>query len=225
MNNAEDWCQRALNYQFSDPSLLHRALTHRSASPLNNERLEFLGDAVLDLVISRALFDGMPSVREYGLTRYRAELVRKETLVEVAGSIDLAPWIIVSSGENQSGLRHRDSVLGNAVEAIIGAIFLDGGYSAARQVILSLFHERLGNLPDEEALKDPKTRLQEYLQGRKMPLPEYALVEIDGPDHAHTVAVTCRLSRLGIETTASDTSRRRAEQAAAARALEAIADV
>ncbi len=220
MNDAENWCNAALNYQFSDSGLLTRALTHRSASLDNNERLEFLGDAVLDLTISCELYDGKPMVREGGLSRYRAELVRKETLVELAQKVDLAPHVILGSGEQRSGGRQRDSVLANALEAVFGAILLDGGFDTVDKVILRLFHDRLATLPEEESLKDAKTRLQEYLQARHLPPPEYELLGVTGAAHAQTFEVVCRSSESGIEATATGSSRRRAEQAAASLALE-----
>ena len=223
MNDAENWCEKALNYQFSDSDLLTRALTHRSASLDNNERLEFLGDAVLDLVISRELYDGKPTVREGGLSRYRAELVRKESLVKLAGKAGLAPYIILGSGEQRSGGRQRDSVLANALEAMFGAILLDGGFDAANRAILDLFRDRLTTLPEEEELKDAKTRLQEYLQARNSPPPDYELLGVTGAAHAQTFEVACRIIESGIETTGKGSSRRRAEQVAATVALDNIA--
>jgi len=222
VNDAENWCEKALNYQFSDSGLLTRALTHRSASLDNNERLEFLGDAVLDLAISCELYDGKPTVREGGLSRYRAELVRKESLVKLAGKAGLAPYIILGSGEQRSGGRQRDSVLANALEAVFGAILLDGGFDAANRVILELFRDRLATLPEEEELKDAKTRLQEYLQARHMPPPDYELLGVTGAAHAQTFEVVCRIIDPGTETTGMGSSRRRAEQAAASVALDKI---
>lgn len=223
MNDAENWCARALNYQFSDSGLLTRALTHKSASPDNNERLEFLGDAVLDLTISQKLYEGKPTVREGGLSRFRAELVRKESLVKLAGEAGLAPHIILGSGEQSSGGRQRDSVLANALEAVFGAILLDGGFDAVDRVITELFCDRLATLPEEEELKDAKTRLQEYLQARQCPPPEYDLLGVTGVAHAQTFEVACRSVEPDIESRAKGTSRQRAEQAAALLALEKLA--
>jgi ribonuclease-3 len=223
VNDAENWCKEVLNYQFSDSGLLTRALTHRSASSDHNERLEFLGDAVLDLSISRLLYDVKPNVREGGLSRFRSELVRKESLVELAAGSDMAPHIILGSGEQRSGGRQRDSVLANALEAVLGAILLDGGYDAANRVILDFFDERLASLPDEEELKDAKTRLQEYLQARQLPPPEYEMLGVSGAAHAQTFEVTCRIPDLDMITTDIGSSRRRAEQAAAERALDELA--
>lgn len=221
MNDAGNWCEKALQYQFSDSDLLARALMHSSAAVDNNERLEFLGDAVLDLAISHQLYADKPTVREGGLSRYRAELVRKESLVKLAGKIELAPHIILGSGEQRSGGRYRDSVLANALEAVFGAIFLDGGFDAANRVILKLYQERLATLPDEEELKDAKTRLQEYLQARKIPPPEYNLLGVTGAAHAQTFEVACHIADSDIATTGTGSSRRRAEQAAASLALDA----
>jgi len=222
VNDAGNWCERALNYQFSNSDLLTRALTHSSASLDNNERLEFLGDAVLDLAISRQLYNQKPTVREGGLSRYRAELVRKESLVDLAAEIGLSAHIILGSGEQRSGGRHRDSVLANALEAVFGAILLDSGYAAADRVILGLFGDRLATLPNEEDLKDAKTRLQEYLQARRTSPPDYELLGVTGAAHAQTFEVACRISDPDIETTGKGSSRRRAEQAAASVALEVV---
>ena len=228
VNDAENWCKEVLNYQFSDSGLLMRALTHRSASSDHNERLEFLGDAVLDLAISGSLYESRPNAREGGLSRLRAELVRKESLAELAAASGLARYILLGGGERRSGGRQRDSVLANALEAVFGAILLDGGYDAASRVILEFYGERLASLPDEEALKDAKTRLQEFLQARHNPPPEYELLVVSGAAHAQTFEVVCRIIEAGAETPRLETkgegsSRRRAEQAAATRALEELA--
>jgi ribonuclease-3 len=223
VNDAGNWCEKALKYQFSDSDLLTRALMHSSAAADNNERLEFLGDAVLDLAISHQLYADKPTVREGGLSRYRAELVRKESLVKLAAKIELAPHIILGSGEQRSGGRYRDSVLANALEAIFGAILLDSGFDAANRVILQLYQDRLATLPDEEELKDAKTRLQEYLQARKIPPPEYKLLGVTGVAHAQTFEVACQIEDSGVATTATGSSRRRAEQAAASLALDVCA--
>lgn len=222
MNDAGNWSATVLNYQFSDSDLLARALTHRSASGDNNERLEFLGDAVLDLTISIALYDVKSTVREGGLSRYRAELVRKESLVETANRVGLAPHIILGVGELRSGGRQRDSVLANTLEAVLGAILLDGGFEAANRVILDLFRERLATLPAEDELKDPKTRLQECLQARQLPPPDYELLNVTGAAHAQTFEVACRSRDPELEMRATGSSRRRAEQAAAALLLEEL---
>lgn len=222
MTTSGDWCIKRLGYQFSDSDLLKQALTHRSASSVNNERLEFLGDAVLGLSIARALYDQKPDVREGGLSRFRAGLVRRETLAELAQEIDLGVHIEMGSGERRSGGNQRTSVLANALEAIIGAISLDGGFVAASDVLLHIYSERLANLPDESELIDPKTRLQEYLQGQQLPPPEYSLADVGGAEHARTFRVYCRIPAFDLEVSGNGTSRRRAEQDAATAAVEKL---
>jgi len=222
VSDAGDWCEKALNYRFSESDILTRALTHSSASLDNNERLEFLGDAVLDLAVSQQLYNQKPTVREGGLSRFRAELVRKESLVNLAGNIGLSPYIILGSGEQRSGGRHRDSVLANALEAVLGAILLDGGYDAVERVILELFADRLATLPDEENLKDAKTRLQEYLQARHTPPPDYELLGVTGAAHAQIFEVACQIADPCVKTMGTGSSRRRAEQAAASLAMELV---
>jgi ribonuclease-3 len=215
-----DWCTNRLGYQFSDRQLLERALTHRSASTSNNERLEFLGDAVLGLEIAHALYKFKPDANEGSLSRFRAGLVRRETLAEVAREIEIGAHIEMGAGERRSAGNQRTSVLANALEAVIGAVFLDGGYAAATEVVRRLYVDRLHDLPDESDLIDAKTRLQEYLQARQLPPPAYEIVETSGADHARVFDVTCRISAYDLEFSGHGTSRRRAEQDAAAAALE-----
>jgi len=222
---AEDWCLKLLGYQFSDPILLTQALTHRSASSCNNERLEFLGDAVLGLVIARAVYEKKPETGEGSLSRLRSDLVRRETLVELARELDLGPKILMGAGERRSGGGQQSSVVANALEAIFGAILIDGGFGASSEVIMRVFEQRLADLPDAADVIDPKTRLQEYLQGRQLRPPEYSLKGAVGAAHARTFEAGCRIPELGFETTGTGTSRRRAEQDAAARALEQFEDV
>ena len=220
MTSAAEWCLSVMGYQFADEELLTQALTHRSASSTNNERLEFLGDAMLDLSISRALYDARPDVREGGLTRIRSNLVRRETLGEIAGVTELGSQVILGAGERQSGGQRRTSVLANSLEAIFGAILLDGGFDAANEVILRVFADRLANLPDAADVIDAKTRLQEYLHGRQLKSPVYSLKSAVGAAHSRTFEILCRVPELELERTGTGTSRRRAEQAAAARVLE-----
>jgi ribonuclease-3 len=224
VTSAGAWCKKKLGYQFSDNDLLTRALTHRSASSDHNERLEFLGDAVLGLSVARALFSNRPDAREGTLSRYRSRLVRRETLAEVAAETGLGDWIEMGAGERRSGGNQRMSVLADALEAVLGAIYHDGGYERANEVILQIFAERLANLPAEEELIDPKTRLQEYLQARQQPPPAYSLVDSVGAAHARTFRVICAIAALGLEISGTGTSRRRAEQAAAETALEQFSD-
>jgi ribonuclease-3 len=222
VTKSEDWCNSRLGYQFSDSDLLKQALTHRSASTNHNERLEYLGDALLGLSIARALYDQKPDVREGGLSRFRADLVRRETLAELAREIDLGSCLELGLGERRSGGNQRASALADALEAVIGAIFLDGGFTAANEAVLRVFTSRLENLPAEVDLIDPKTRLQEYLQGKQLPPPEYSLADVSGAEHARSFNVRCKIPAFDLEANGKGSSRRRAEQAAASMALEQL---
>lgn len=213
---------RQLGYDFHDQSLLEQALTHRSAATLNNERLEFLGDGVLNFIIASELYQLKSRYKEGELTRMRASLVRKETLAEIAAELELGLQLVLGSGELKSGGYERDSILGDTVEAILGAIYLDGGFDQCQQVVRRLYATRLANLPDVDQLKDPKTRLQEYLQGRQFELPEYTLVEKSGKPHEQQFRVQCTVRQLNIESCADALGRRRAEQAAAQKVLEKL---
>ncbi|HKJ18104.1 MAG TPA: ribonuclease III [Xanthomonadales bacterium] len=204
-----------INYQFSDPGLLEKALTHRSVGSGNYERLEFLGDSVLDLVIAERLIVLHPKATEGDLSRMRSRLVRADSLRKVASSLDLGKHLRLGIGERKSGGRRRASILGDALEAVIGAIYMDGGYRACQSVILEIFQPSIEDLPDAESLKDPKTRLQEYLQGRGRPLPRYELQEERGADHDKEFSVRCSLRDTEQHAIATGTSRRKAEQAAA----------
>jgi len=222
VTKSEDWCLSQLGYKFSDSGLLEQALTHRSASKNHNERLEYLGDALLGFSIARALYDQKQDVREGGLSRFRADLVRSESLAELAREIDLGTCLQLGIGERRSGGNQRASVLADALEAVLGAIFLDGGFTAADEVVLRIFSSRLENLPDEIDLIDPKTRLQEYLQGKQLPPPEYSLADVSGAEHARSFNVRCKIPAFDLEARGIGTSRRRAEQAAASIALEQL---
>lgn len=211
-----------IDYRFGDPQLLHEALTHRSLGAGNNERLEFLGDSVLNMVIAMRLYELQPDAREGDLSRMRARLVRGSTLAEVAAAINLGQQIKLGEGELKSGGFRRSSILADAFEALLGAIFIDGGYRACRDVILRLFDPLIGDLPDVEELKDAKTRLQEWLQARGRPLPDYSLVAEEGADHAKNFRVRCRLTDDGMAVEQIGRSRRKAEQAAAAEILELL---
>lgn len=206
---------RRLGHDFASPELLDEALTHRSAGGEHNERLEFLGDSVLNCVIAAALYDLRPDVPEGDLTRLRASLVREKTLAQLAAEIDLNQYLRLGPNERRSGVYRRASALADAVEALIGAIYRDAGFEVARGVILRLYEERLATLPDAEDLKDPKTRLQEWLQARNRPLPLYETVDVSGAEHARNFTVRCALSDAGMEETGEGSSRRRAEQNAA----------
>jgi ribonuclease-3 len=211
-----------IDYRFDDPQLLREALTHRSLGAGNNERLEFLGDSVLNMVIAMRLYELQPEAQEGDLSRMRARLVRGSTLAEVASAINLGQQIKLGEGELKSGGFRRASILADAFEALLGAIFIDGGYPACRKVILQLFDSLIVALPDVEELKDPKTRLQEWLQARGRALPEYTLVAEEGADHAKNFRVSCRLVDDGTMVEQCGRSRRKAEQAAAADILELL---
>ena len=211
-----------LNYRFGADNLLDDALTHRSAGRHNNERLEFLGDAVLGLVIAAELYLGDPDPTEGVLTRWRATLVRKQTLAEIAREISLGDYLVLGSGELKSGGRRRDSILADTLEALLGAIYLDGGLPAVQPVIRRLYGERLHTLPNSAELKDPKTRLQEYLQGRGLALPTYSVVDTQGKAHEQLITVQCEIEGMTQVLRATDTSRRRAEQTAASLARDKL---
>jgi len=202
--------------------LLRAALTHRSVGALNNERLEFLGDALLNAIVACELFARKPEAEEGELSRLRAWLVRGETLSEVGKHLNLGSVLRLGEGERKSGGARRASIVADGVEAIIGAVYLDGGYEAARALVLRLLAERLDDLPALEALKDPKTRLQEYLQARQQPLPDYELVHARGADHAREFTVRCRVQDADMCCEATASSRRRAEQQAAEQCLQRL---
>jgi ribonuclease-3 len=208
-----------LGYRFQDPTLLQDALTHRSVGSRNNERLEFLGDAILSFVMAEILYRRAPRATEGELSRLRASLVRGSTLADIARGLDLGEHLVLGSGELKSGGYRRESILADAFEAVLGAIYLDGGFEVCRQFIHDLFRERLARLPSPESLKDPKTRLQEWLQSRGLALPDYEVVEITGEDHDRRFTVSCRVSGLDSAMAGRGTSRRKAEQAAAAKVL------
>jgi ribonuclease-3 len=212
----------ALDHAFEHPELLRQALTHRSYGIPNNERLEFVGDAVLNCVVGRALFERFPDMPEGDLSRMRAHLVNQDTLAQVARRIELGRAIRVGEGEMKSGGTGRASILADAMEAVFGAVFLDGGYDAARRVIDAVYADVLRDADPTTLGKDPKTRLQEWLQAKRLPVPEYAIVATSGEAHSQTFDVECRIPDLGIVARGSGTSRRAAEQDAAQQALGAL---
>jgi ribonuclease III len=217
-----DGLDRKLGYHFCNRQLLECALTHRSAGAINNERLEFLGDAILNFVVASELFRQFPAATEGELSRLRASLVKRETLAALARALDLGAYLRLGSGEMKSGGHRRDSILADALEAVLGAVYLDGGHDVCSRLIAELFQPRIGALPEATSLTDPKTRLQEYLQSRKLPLPSYQVVEVTGEAHAQTFRVQCTLEGLGQTTQGLGSSRRRAEQDAAQRALSLL---
>jgi ribonuclease III len=216
------WVHERLGYAPRDPALFRAALTHRSAAGPNNERLEFLGDAVLNLVIAHQLYASFPQAAEGDLSRLRARLVSREPLAEVAASLELGAMLLLGSGELKSGGFRRQSILADALEALCGAIFLDAGLSAVEPIIARLFAARIAALPAPAALKDAKTRLQEYLQSRNLGLPRYAVLGIEGEDHAQAFTVSCEVPDLRLSVEGGGSSRRRAEQQAAGRMLAEI---
>jgi ribonuclease-3 len=209
-----------LGYQFVQPELLEQALTHRSCKGKHNERLEFLGDAVLGLIIAQTLFSQFPQTREGDLTRMRSALVKGVTLAEIAQELAIAQYLRLGPGELKSGGHRRESILADALEAILGAIFLDSGMEACRERILDWFGERLNHIAPGEQ-KDSKTLLQEYLQGLRLALPLYDVIATEGEAHKQTFTVRCTVPGLK-PITASGSSRRKAEQDAAHAALEQI---
>lgn len=212
---AETWLNKALDYQFNDAGLLEQALTHRSARGESNERLEFLGDAVLDFVISEVIFLAFPAAPEGDLSRLRASLVKDTSLAALAADIGLGEHLILGSGERKTGGHRRESILADALEAIFGAVYLDAGFDAAVKVIEKTFGDRLEVFPSIESLRDPKTRLQEWLQARQMDLPDYELTEVTGKAHRQTFEVSCSVSGVSSPTRGVSTTRRNAEQESA----------
>lgn len=213
---------KKLDYTFTDTALLDEALTHRSFGSVNNERLEFLGDGILNFVIADELFKAYPGVQEGDLSRLRANLVNKESLAEIAAYLDLGEVIKLGSGELKSGGFRRPSILADAVESILGAVYSDGGFEAARELIVRLYSKRLAEPADLQSLKDPKTRLQELLQSRRYALPEYQVLKISGQAHAQKFHVSCLIDKMGIEVQGEGKSRRKAEQVAAEKAIRLV---
>jgi ribonuclease-3 len=216
--------QRALGYQFANPELLDLALTHCSAGGQNNERLEFLGDSILNHIIAEAVYRRFPSSREGEMSRMRASLVKGDTLAELGEELKLGEYLRLGVGERKSGGHRRGSILADALEAVIGAILLDGDVDRCRECVLTLFTHRLQQLTPGLVEKDAKTRLQEYLQSRSNPLPEYDLLDVRGEDHARQFRVACRLSKPQLVAEGRGASRRKAEQDAVTQALEKLSD-
>lgn len=217
-----DRLERRLNYHFVDKNLLQMALTHRSAATNHNERLEFLGDSVLNFVIASSLYDRFPSAREGELSRLRAKLVKEDTLADLGRELQLGSYLVLGSGELKTGGSRRDSILADGVEALLGAVLRDGGFQACQQLILEIYKERLDEVQPHDGLKDPKTRLQEFLQSRREALPAYDVTVVDGEAHSQLFTVRCQIQALSEPIIGKGASRRKAEQAAAALALVAL---
>jgi len=222
LDKAEIWLEKTLRYRFRDSGLFSQALTHRSANGINNERLEFLGDAVLDFVISDAVFQRRPDADEGDLSKLRASLVKDTSLAQLAADLGIGEHLILGSGERKTGGHRRESILADALEAIFGAVFLDSGFDAAAEIIGRVFERRLQDLPDARDLRDAKTQLQEWLQARKLQLPEYELTDVTGKAHQQRFAVTCTVTELSQTTSGESTTRRDAEQQAARRMLDVV---
>jgi ribonuclease-3 len=204
--------QERLNYSFSDEQLLTLALSHRSCGSNNNERLEFLGDSILGLTITDILYRDFPKAREGELSRMRSHIVRAESLAEVAKSLELGSNLLLGPGEMKSGGHRRDSILGDTVEALIGAVYLDAGLDRARSCIELWFKDLLGAALEVQPIKDPKTSLQEWLQQRGKPVPEYKLINTGGEAHSRLFTVSCKIAAVEKEMSATASSRRKAEQ-------------
>jgi ribonuclease-3 len=213
---------RRIGYQFRDTSRLELALTHRSYGGKNNERLEFLGDSIVNFVIGEALFQRFPQAREGQLSRLRARLVKGQTLAELAREFELGECLRLGSGEMKSGGYRRDSILADGVEALIGAIYLDAGMDVAKARVLSWYATRLEAIDLQDNQKDPKTRLQEFLQSRQAALPRYEVVSVEGEAHAQVFTIECHVEMLEDHTLGVGSSRRHAEQQAAEKALETL---
>jgi ribonuclease-3 len=219
---AGEWALARLGYEFRDPALLEAALTHRSAGRCNYERLEFVGDAVLNFAVAALLYRTCPDADEGELSRYRAALVSGSSLADVAAELRLGEQLRLGGGEMKSGGHRRSSILADALEALLGAVYLDGGTDSASAVIEALFAERLGTLPEAHELKDPKTRLQEQLQARGLPLPAYAVEAVSGEPHEQWFVARCEVGALDLQSLGEGSSRRRAEQEAARQLLETL---
>jgi ribonuclease-3 len=225
MTVSTDVLVRKLGYQFDNPALLSLALTHRSADSQHNERLEFLGDSILSFIIADDLYHRFPKVNEGDMSRMRATLVRGNTLAELGREFGLGDHLKLGPGELKSGGFRRDSILADAVEAIIGAIYLDSDIEKVREIVLAWYQSRLDAIQPGVSQKDPKTRLQEFLQGRRKPLPVYTVTTIKGEAHNQQFTVECEVAGIGQPVVGKGTSRRKAEQAAAELALEQLSDV
>ncbi|MDR9436931.1 MAG: ribonuclease III [Thiohalophilus sp.] len=221
MQHLDKLC-RKLGYVFQQPELLERALTHRSFGARNNERMEFLGDAILGYLVSTELYNQFPKASEGQLSRLRASLVKGETLAGIASELELGEYLRLGSGELKSGGHRRRSILADAFEAIIGAVYLDSGIDSTSSLVQTFFHDKIIELDPQTLQKDPKTRLQELLQARGTELPEYEVIATEGQAHAQRFRVACRIAGIGEPMLGEGTSRRKAEQAAADKMLQTL---
>lgn len=222
MNDIHDKLSKYINYRFLDQHLLELALTHRSVNSSNNERLEYLGDAILGFIVAESLFQILPEVAEGVLTRKRAALVKKETLADLARKLELGQFIQLGSGERKTGGWRRDSILSNTLEAVIGAIYLDGGIDKCRQFVIELYGVLLSSPDMEDSGKDSKTELQEFLQAQQLPLPEYRVIAEEGEAHKKVFHIECKVGALDAPVRAHGKSKRIAEQKAARNVLNSI---
>jgi ribonuclease-3 len=216
--------QQKIGYNFRSSALLKLALTHRSAGSQNNERLEFLGDSIVNHIIAEALYQRFPKSREGEMSRMRANLVKGETLAELARELEIGDFVVLGAGERKSAGHRRESILADTLEALAGAILLDSDVEQCRSTVLTWFEPRLKTLSAGAAEKDPKTQLQEILQARNQPLPEYDLVSVCGQDHAQQFQVACRLSDPRLAVQGEGSSRRKAEMSAASAVLRALSE-
>ncbi|OIQ84808.1 ribonuclease 3 [mine drainage metagenome] len=221
MSRGLDALQSRLGYTFADPALLRQALTHRSYGATNNERLEFLGDSVLNLAVAQLLY-AQPQASEGRLSYWRASLVREATLAELALGLELGACLALGEGELRSGGAQRASILADALEAVLGAVLLDGGFDAARQLVERLYAQRLREVDLQASAKDAKTRLQERLQARRLSVPQYTVLATHGPAHAQAFDVQCEVAELDLRSVGSGASRRGAEQQAAQAMIELL---
>jgi len=221
-NNHLDALERTLGYSFKNTTLFDMALTHRSYRGANNERLEFLGDAILSLVIAEYLYVSFPNAKEGQMSRLRSLLVKGVTLAEIGKEFKLGDYLNLGGGELKSGGFRRESIIADAVESLIGAIYLDSDHHTCKAVVLKWYKDRLDNLSLDDTEKDPKTRLQEYLQSVKKELPKYDVKLVTGEAHDQTFTVVCIIDSLSVHTSGEGTSRRHAEQRAAKQALKQL---
>lgn len=219
--NLQQLCQN-IGYSFKDIGLLKLALTHRSANPIHNERLEFIGDSIVNLVVGEALFQSHPNQPEGELSRWRASLVQREALAELARLWKLEKFIILGPGESKTHGAQRPSILSNTFEAILGAIYFDSGFQTTKEVILKAYGYKLSSLSIKNIQKDAKTVLQEWLQAHQHPLPSYEIIATEGQDHETTFKVICKLCKLNISSFGSGSSKRKAEQDAAQKMLDLL---